>query len=68
MTDGGVKAVKAGDTKRRDTALASGAQMLSTDYPFDWKAASGFHVGFGGPKARCNPVNAPKGCAVPLPH
>jgi hypothetical protein len=68
MTDGGVKSVRAGDTKRRDAALASGAQLLSTDYPFDWKAASGFHVGFGGPAARCNPVNAPRGCVVKLPH
>jgi hypothetical protein len=68
MTDGGWKAVQAGDTNKRDAALASGAQLLSTDYPFDWKAASGFHVSFGGPKARCNPVNAPKRCSVPLPH
>lgn len=68
MTDGGVKTVRANDTRRRDTALASGAQLVSTDYPFDWKAASGFQVTFGGPKARCNPVNAPKGCIVPLPN
>lgn len=68
MTDGSWKAVRANDTKRRDTALSSGAQLISTDYPFDWKAPSGFHVSFGGPKARCNPVNAPKACSVPLPH
>lgn len=57
MTDGGAKSVKANDTKRRDAALASGAQILSTDYPFDWKhPESGYHVTFNGPIARCNPV------------
>jgi hypothetical protein len=66
MTDGGAKAVRAGDTRRRDAALASGAQILSTDYPFDWKAAeSGYSVRLpAGVQVRCNPVNAPKDCAV----
>lgn len=60
MTDGGVRAVRAGDTRRQDAALASGAQILSTDYPFDWKAeGSGYQVRFPeNAKARCNPVNA----------
>jgi hypothetical protein len=66
MTDGGAAAVRAGDTRRRDAALGSGAQLLSTDYPFDWKAAaSGYHVELpGGVLVRCNPVNAPQPCAV----
>lgn len=69
MTDGGAKAVRAGETQRRDQAIASGAQILSTDYPFDWKAeGSGYSVSLGGLKARCNPVNAPKPCTVPAPH
>lgn len=69
MTDGGAEAVKAGRTERRDRALASGAQILSTDYPFDWKAeGSGYHVALpDGAKARCNPVHAPPGCQVPQP-
>jgi len=69
MTDGGVKAVRAGDTKRLDAGIASGAQMLSTDYPFGWKApGSGYHVTLGTEKARCNPVNAPKGCSLQKPY
>ena len=46
---------------RRDAALASGAQMVSTDYPFDEKAAgSGYAVRFPEPGiARCNPVLKP---------
>ena len=49
----------------RDAGIASGAQILSTDYPFDWKAeGSGFHVTLGSESARCNPVNAPAGCRI----
>jgi len=69
MTDGGPQAVRAGDTKRRDQAIASGAQILSTDYPFDWKAeGSGYSVTLAGEKVRCNPVNAPKSCVVKSPY
>jgi len=66
MTDGGAAAVRKGDTARRDAALASGAQILSTDYPFEWKAAeSGYGVSLpDGKRVRCNPVNAPKHCAI----
>ncbi|MBS1834703.1 MAG: phosphatidylinositol-specific phospholipase C1-like protein [Acidobacteria bacterium] len=69
MTDGGAQSVREGLTARRDQAIASGAQILSTDYPFDWKAAgSGYHVSLpGGAKARCNPVNAPPGCTLAAP-
>ncbi|MBY0505016.1 MAG: phosphatidylinositol-specific phospholipase C1-like protein [Bryobacteraceae bacterium] len=69
MTDGGARAIRAGDTKRRDAALASGAQILSTDYPYEWKAeGSGYSVSLpDGQKARCNPVNAPKGCRITEP-
>lgn len=69
MVDGGVQAVRTGDTKRRDAGLASGAQILSTDYPFDWKAeGSGYHVTLGREKVRCNPVNAPRSCVVKAPY
>ena len=69
MTDGGVKAVLSNDTTRRDLAINSGAHILSTDYPFNWKAApSGYSVSLPEGKVRCNPINSPKPCSVPLPH
>jgi hypothetical protein len=69
MTDGGAKAIHAGDTTRLDQGIASGAQILSTDYPFDWKAeGSGYSVTLGSDTVRCNPVNAPKSCVVKSPY
>ena len=69
MVDGGVQAVRSGDTKRRDAGITSGAQILSTDYPFEWKAGgSGYHVTLGREKVRCNPVNAPRPCVVKGPY
>jgi Phosphoinositide phospholipase C, Ca2+-dependent len=69
MVDGGAQAVRSGDTTRREAGIASGAQILSTDYPFDWKAeGSGYHVTLGGEKVRCNPVNAPRPCVVQQPY
>jgi len=61
-TDADTVQGRSGDTTMRDAALASGAQILSSDYYFNEKASwSGFSVNF--PKreiARCNPVlNAP---------
>lgn len=58
MSDGGVEAVRQNDTKRRDAALASGAQIVSTDYYFGKRAESGYGVDLGGGIARCNPVRA----------
>jgi hypothetical protein len=53
------------DGARRDRALASGAQWLSTDYPVP--ADSGYVVTLPGvPEgsvARCNPVSAPPSCS-----
>lgn len=64
MTDD-AKSVHEGDTKRSKQAMASGAQLLSTDYPFEWRApGSGYHVALPEGKVRCNPVNAPEGCVV----
>jgi hypothetical protein len=52
------------DTTRRDQALASGAQWVSTDYPV--AADSGYVVALPGVSegspARCNPVSAPASC------
>lgn len=55
---------RSGDPTRRDAALASGAQLVSTDYPdFEPARWTGYRVGFGtGLAARCNPVSAPASC------
>jgi len=52
------------DTRRRDEALKSGAQMVSTDYPaFEPSKWTGYSVLLpSGTAARCNPVTAPAGC------
>ncbi len=50
------------DTTRRDAALASGANFVSTDFPapVDW---SSYVVDLpGGTPSRCNPVSAPPEC------
>ena len=55
---------RAGDTTRRDLALASGAQWVSTDFPVPGRAFGTTYVVTipGGTPARCNPVNAPGWC------
>ncbi|HXJ35661.1 MAG TPA: phosphatidylinositol-specific phospholipase C1-like protein [Candidatus Eisenbacteria bacterium] len=55
---------RAGNTVPRDTAIASGAQWVSTDYPVPNPAfGTGYFVAIpDGHPARCNPVNAPGGC------
>ena len=55
---------RTGDTTRREAALASGAQVVSTDYPVpDAVFGTGYAVSIpGGSPARCNPVNAPPAC------
>ncbi len=65
-TDADTKQARTNDTARRDVALASGAQLLSTDYPdsepSQWTTYS---VGLpGGAVARCNPVNGPPSCRI----
>ncbi|KAF2140352.1 uncharacterized protein K452DRAFT_253148 [Aplosporella prunicola CBS 121167] len=58
--------VLTGDVRRREEAWASGAQIVSTDWPAVGMAArydSDYVVELpGGGTVRCNPVNAPKGC------
>ncbi|MEX0778921.1 MAG: phosphatidylinositol-specific phospholipase C1-like protein [Balneolales bacterium] len=53
-----------GDTTRREAALNSGAQFISTDFPEFSPSGSGYKVTL--PKAysagRCNPVSAPTNC------
>jgi hypothetical protein len=59
---------RSNDTRLREMALKSGAQIVSTDYP-DFEAArwSGYFVALpSGLPARCNPVNAPPNCVDSL--
>jgi hypothetical protein len=63
--DGDTVEARTGDTARRDAALASGAQFVSTDYPEpDPRFGTGYMVEIpGGVPARCNPVSAPAPCS-----
>ena len=63
MTDPGPQGVRDGVTSRRDAAIASGAQILSTDYPHKESAAgSNYAVSFSDGDIHCNPVLRPAGC------
>ncbi|MEA1647535.1 phosphatidylinositol-specific phospholipase C1-like protein [Nitrospirillum sp. BR 11164] len=64
-SDADTKEARANDTRHRDRALASGAQIVSTDYPASEPADTGFVVSLpGGGAARCNPVTAGDGCGT----
>lgn len=62
--DADTQEARTGDTGRREAALASGAQFVSTDYPVpDPAFGTGYFVAIpGGTPARCNPVSAPPEC------
>ncbi|MCG8590088.1 MAG: phosphatidylinositol-specific phospholipase C1-like protein [Proteobacteria bacterium] len=70
--DAGLAQARSGDRTRSETALASGAQAVSTDYPEPSRVVSidpsqpfdpSYRVELpGGGVARCNPVNAPPWC------
>ena len=63
-TDADLKEPAHNDTTRRDAMLASGAQILSTDYPDGEPAASGYVVSFlGHLRARCNPLFVQAHCS-----
>jgi len=67
-SDESTEQARTDDTTRRDLALASGAQMISTDYPpsepSQWTK---YVVEFpDGLVARCNPVTKPAGCVDKL--
>jgi hypothetical protein len=54
---------RANDATRRDLALRSGAQIVSTDFEVAVPAIGDYVVQIpGGTPARCDPVNAPKNC------
>ena len=56
--DAGTTEARSNDTRRRDQALASGAQFISTDYPEPNPAFSPYAVRFdNGIAVRINPVN-----------
>ena len=63
-TDWETRQSRTNDTGRRNALLASGAQILSTDYPISEPASwTSYSVGF--PEnlaARCNPLLAPRHC------
>jgi hypothetical protein len=57
-TDGDTVQARSGETQQRDAAMASGAQMLSSDYYFNEKSRwTDYSVNFpNGEIARCNPL------------
>ena len=58
---------RSGDTTMRDAALASGAQLVSSDYLRPDPRFTDYAVELpGGAVARCNPVSAPAGCVAPI--
>ena len=64
-TDSDTKEARTNDTTVRDAMMASGAQLLSTDYPVNEPArwTGNFVVMLPGKAvARCNPINAPADC------
>ncbi|HOL16659.1 MAG TPA: Ca2+-dependent phosphoinositide-specific phospholipase C [Bacillota bacterium] len=67
MADGNQLVTRDGDTARRDAALESGAQYVSTDFPEE--APWGYRVflpGAEGAPGRVNPVSGPAGVEGPL--
>lgn len=61
--DADTEEARSGDTRRRDAAMARGATIVSTDYPFPDRRLSNYSVRFGeGGYVRCNPVTAGKLC------
>lgn len=57
---------RTGDTTRRELAIDSGAQYISTDYAEPSPFGSGYQVQLtdGAGNARCNPVSAPDNCVA----
>lgn len=68
-TDAETEEARDHDTRRRDAMLASGAQILSTDYPAAEPARwpGGYFVALpGNAVVRCNPINSPVSCLATL--
>ena len=64
--DADTKEARTGEMKRRDAALQSGAQIVSTDYPASEPSRwTRYKVELpGGAAARCDPINAFKTCEL----
>jgi hypothetical protein len=61
--DGDLVEARANDVTRRDLALRSGAQIITTDFEVPVPAIGPYVVQIpDGTPARCDPVNAPKNC------
>lgn len=62
--DGDTAEARTGDTTKRDAAIESGAQFVSTDYPVpNPDFGTGYFVALpGAAPARCNPISAPPEC------
>jgi hypothetical protein len=67
-TDADTKEARSNSTAQRESALASGAQLLSTDYPASEPSTwTGYFVSLPDREvARCNPVNSPASCKNPV--
>jgi hypothetical protein len=66
-TDSDTKEARVDNTTTRDAMIASGAQLLSTDYPASEPARWEGHFTVALPEnavARCNPINAPATCTL----
>jgi hypothetical protein len=66
-TDADTKQARVNDTSTRDAMIASGAQLLSTDYPVNEPARWPGHFVVtlpGNTVTRCNPVDAPTPCSA----
>lgn len=62
--DADLKEAQRSDTSRRDAMLASGAQLLSTDFPINEPADNGYVVRFDhAAVARCNPQRPSVHCS-----
>ena len=57
---------RANDTAQREAALASGAQIVSTDFPAAVDGSPYAVVIPSGTPSRCSPVTAPAGCTPAL--
>jgi hypothetical protein len=68
-TDSDTKEARINNTTVRDTMIASGAQLLSTDYPINEPARwpGNFVVTLPAKTVtRCDPINAPVACNAML--
>lgn len=67
--DADTREARSGSTARREAALASGAQYVSTDYYYPRSEWSDYSARLpGGDAVRCNPVTGAKSCSSTMPE